>query len=92
MQISGSFLFYLSCLVFFVEQTENDMDFEFLFGNCLLLRKDVQKNENYKETKAHDKTNVRGSFETTLFYNLALLQLQYNKTSSTHASEVIRNG
>ena len=56
MQISESCLCYLSCLVFFVQQTvlqlcfnimlENETGFEFIFGHFLLKKLMGKKNEN----------------------------------------------
>ena len=51
---------------------ENETDFEFVFGHFLLTKVVVFFLLLIcKETSAHTKTNVRGSFEKNLFFNLA---------------------
>ena len=48
-------------------QTENDMDFEFLFGNCLLLRKDVQKMKIIRKLKRTIKLTCAGALRQPYF-------------------------
>ena len=51
-----------------LRKPENDTDFEFVFGNFLLKKEETKINLICKETKAHNKPNVRGSFETNQFF------------------------